>query len=557
MAKKINQDFDTMDVKAKKKKTFLIVGIIIILISIIVISLVSTILSTDSSALYEKKRQHQQTDNFKVIQNPEFKETWAISIDNRIEEQQRLIQSLIQEQSSKQDRFISGLKEVLESNQRQNESNIKNMGEATNAKIAALKQELFNQLKIQDEKIKQIEVVARQSTPAYKGSNTDLVIGSNFAPKKQGDGLGGGVIIVVPFKSSGTDEQKQLIIDQNGTVISNTTGMAPEAFIASESNITDENVELPLLDPELPKRKNIQVVSVDNSFNEALIQAQQDIDNEVAEASTKEDLQKNNYHLSTGLTQAYMLTGAYAPAFQEGESDPLPVLFEAEGNIIQPNDHLGSADKCFLIGSAKGNMNSQTAEIKLVKLSCLFQEGTYRIEADIKGWAIGENGMPGVPGELLHKNGAWLARTFVAGFLETFSQALANQNTTTINFGTNTGQTVSENAKSAAAGGLATVFGKLGEYYLKMAEQIFPVIEVRGGRTIDLLLLGGENFAVVENQLTDVDAIDTYLGSKAYEDKTKANDTTIGNSKNAFTRSVTQSRDESQQKGLKLMEVKK
>ena len=57
-----------------------------------------------------------------------------------------------------------------------------------------------------------------------------------------------------------------------------------------------------------------------------------------------------------------MITGAYAPAFQEGDSEPLPVLFEAEGSIIQPNDFLGSIDKCFLLGSAKGNMNSQTAE---------------------------------------------------------------------------------------------------------------------------------------------------------------------------------------------------
>lgn len=557
MAKRLTTNFDTMDIKAKKKKNFLIVGIILTLVVIFLIAIVGAVLSVDDTKLYES-RAHDQTEKLEVIQAPEFKENWAIAINNRMRDQEKRMQGLIQEHSNKQLKFLDSVKSVLEQNQKQNEANIKNLAETLNAKVSTMRQEIYNQFKVQDEKLKQIEIIAKKNLPNVNGANTDLVIGTNFLPKRPaGSGVGdGSVTIIVPFRTYG-GSKPQLIIDQNGSIVSNTTGTTPERFIAAEGNITtakgqkieqkaakeDDNltVDLPLLVPDTSKRKEIKLVQIDNSFNEGIIAAHQEIQDEESANEQEEEKNKNNFHLSTGLSQAYMITGAYAPAFSEGESDPLPVLFEAEGQIIQPNDHLGSADKCFLIGSAKGNMNSQTAEIKLVKLSCLFQSGTYRLEADIKGWIIGENGMPGVSGELLHKNGAWLARTFIAGFLETFSEAFASNNTTTINFGgpANTASSVSENAKSAAAGGLSNVFSKLGEYYLKMAEQIFPVIEVRGGRTVDLFLVGGENFTVVENQMMDVDAIDSFLGARAYEGSVeKTQKTTSGGSTNPFTRSV-------------------
>ena len=68
-----------------------------------------------------------------------------------------------------------------------------------------------------------------------------------------------------------------------------------------------------------------------------------------------------------------------------------------------------------------------------------------------------------------------------------------------------------------------------------MAEQIFPVIEVRGGRTVDLLLMGGEDFSVVENNKLELSSIEAFLLNKRLkenENKGKIEQ------KNAFTRSL-------------------
>jgi len=221
--------------------------------------------------------------------------------------------------------------------------------------------------------------------------------------------------------------------------------------------------------------------------------------------------EKNTYHIMTGLTKAYLVTGVYAPAFSEGKSDPLPVLLQAEGNILIANNDTESIENCFLLGSAKGNMNSETADIRLNKISCSLADGTKKIEGSISGWVIGENGIPGVPGELLHKNGAWLAKTFVAGFLDTFSQTLVSYAGAGGKNGNASNGTITVGDSLASAGAQSTsdVFQKIGDYYLKMAEQIFPVIEVKPGRTVDILLKGGDTLTITDFNSAEINQIES------------------------------------------------
>jgi hypothetical protein len=276
------------------------------------------------------------------------------------------------------------------------------------------------------------------------------------------------------------------------------------------------------------RKKSLKVVSVDNSFNKKLISIEKSKKEKMLKMKNEKEINEleKSFTINTGFSQAFMITGAYAPAFSEGTESPLPVLFEAEGDIIQANQVRASVDKCFLLGSAKGQMNSNTASIKLVTLSCLLQDGEYILEGAVEGWVIGENGKPGVPGELLHKNGALLAKTFVAGFLETFSQSIGGGDTQNFDFsGTdeevNNASVLKNNLISSGGQGLATVFGKVGEYYLKMAEQIFPVIEVTGGRTVDIIFKGSSNFSVRENNNLRIDEITDKLFKIAYNNKVK------------------------------------
>ena len=563
-------DMDTMDVKAQKKKRIFVISIFVGILIVAFFGIGSALLNTDQKKIFNERQQLSETQNLDIIQNPEFKETWAISIENRMKEQEKKTENLINEYSNKQLRFLDEVKQTLQQNKIETQNNIKAMTDSFNNKLTSVKTDIASQFKQQEEKIKQIEIMASKNIGSGVRGEDDVVIGMDFSGsgKNKGrvvNGPNGLMILIPPLKAVDVN-----VTAEDGNISTKTIFQQPEFGIGVDANGTKTKIPLdkdgnPIIKdgnvsvakdnnitkvedliklPPQKVRKQVKTVKVDNTFNSAVIAAQKEIEQEDDNDQSKQDKEKSSFHLSTGLSQAYMITGAYAPAFQEGDAEPLPVLFEAEGSIIQPNEHLGSVDKCFLLGSAKGNMNSQTAEIKLVSVSCLVDDGDYRIEAPITGWVIGENGIPGVGGELLHKNGAWLARTFIAGFLETFANALTSGDTTTINLGGSTnnsrndeglGKSFSNNALYAGASGLSTVFSKLGDYYLKMAEQIFPVIEVRGGRTVDLLLMGGEDFSVVENNKLDLSSIESFLLNKRLKDNEKKGKI---EQKNAFTRSL-------------------
>ena len=564
-------DMDTMDVKAQKKKRIFVISIFVGILIVAFFGIGSALLNTDQKKIFNERQQLSETQNLDIIQNPEFKETWAISIENRMKEQEKKTENLINEYSNKQLRFLDEVKQTLQQNKIETQNNIKAMTDSFNNKLTSVKTDIASQFKQQEEKIKQIEIMAAKNIGSGVRGEDDVVIGMDFSGsgKNKGrvvNGPNGLMILIPPLKAvdvnvtaeDGNISTKTIFqqpefgigVDANGTKTKipldkdgNPIIKEGNVSVAKDNNVSNKVEDLIKLPPQ-KVRKQVKTVKVDNAFNSAVIAAQKEIEQEDDNDQSKQDKEKSSFHLSTGLSQAYMITGAYAPAFQEGDAEPLPVLFEAEGSIIQPNEHLGSVDKCFLLGSAKGNMNSQTAEIKLVSVSCLVDDGDYRIEAPITGWVIGENGIPGVGGELLHKNGAWLARTFIAGFLETFANALTSGDTTTINLGGSTnnsrndeglGKSFSNNALYAGASGLSTVFSKLGDYYLKMAEQIFPVIEVRGGRTVDLLLMGGEDFSVVENNKLDLSSIESFLLNKRLKDDEKKGKI---EQKNAFTRSL-------------------
>lgn len=548
MAKeKINVgNLDTLDIKAKKKKNFIIISVIIVIVTILFISVGAAFLKVDKTKIYKEREAAKAAKDLKLIQNPEFKENWAISIENRMESQEKKTQEVIAEIAGKQDRVLDELKDIIQESSKKNSSDIQDLSNTFDTKIGSLRNELFEQIEAQNQKIEQVATLAQTSKSSSPNSG-DIMIGADLTPKNNNSSTvtdQNGLTIVVADGEKEKQDKAKLEADSKDL-----ESVANEAIKNIESSTDVPNaIEETTVTSNQSKKKSIKMIDIDTSFNANIVAAAAQIEDEASKKEDPKETEKN-YHLSTGLSQAYMITGAYAPAFQEGEAEPLPVLLEAEGDIIQPNDHLASVDKCFLLGSAKGNMNSQTANIKLVSISCILNEGEYRIEGALSGWVIGENGIPGVHGELIHKNGAWLARTFVSGFLETFANAIGGGNTSTINFGTDTnensrsnsnndtetGTSINNNLATAGAQGISTVFNKLGDYYLKMAEQIFPVIEVRGGRTVDILLIGGEDLTIVENNKVDLANINDHLSELSLKKDKEADKIT---NTNPFTKSI-------------------
>lgn len=509
-------NFETLSQKAKKKKDFIIIILIFSILSFLFISIGLAFMDTEKKEVFKERVDLEKDKKFQIVKEQDFKENWAIAMENRIEDESQKRDQFQKDIKEDNKKSIEDIKNLILEQNTLNNNKLSEMNSNLKNSIDSLKANVENKLSEQQNQIEDISLKGSAQNNLSDNKNEEIVLGQDLLPPLDKE----------KFYSDEKESEKR------------------KAEIKSEmdnikkgsSSITDDGDTIPVKKNENEPKLNanglpkVTLKMVDINTEQAV----EDINKEEAELEALEALaltKNNSFHLMTGLSQAYMITGAYAPAFDSGEEEPLPVLLQAEGDILIANDDTQTIDKCLLIGSAKGNMNSETADIRLVKISCSLGEGTKKIEGNISGWVIGENGIPGVQGELLHKNGAWLSKTFVSGFLETFASSLGKTDTTEITIGAGNGTAstraavpvgtaVSDNAKSAAAGGLSTVFGKLGDYYLKMAEQIFPVIEVKGGRTVNILLKGGESFTVTDfNKLDLISVNDKIEEEKALEEK--------------------------------------
>jgi conjugal transfer pilus assembly protein TraB len=110
---------------------------------------------------------------------------------------------------------------------------------------------------------------------------------------------------------------------------------------------------------------------------------------------------------------------------------------------------------------------------------------------------VGEDGKAGVRGRLVSKQGAMIAKSLTAGFLSGFAQALDTNPVPVINTNpTDTPvyqQVFNENTlQSGISKGASSAIEKVAQFYLDMAEGMFPVIEVDAGRQIDVIITKGQ-----------------------------------------------------------------
>ncbi len=197
-----------------------------------------------------------------------------------------------------------------------------------------------------------------------------------------------------------------------------------------------------------------------------------------------------NIILTGTITKVILLGGMDAPTMARAKNNPLPVLMKVMDLSFLPNDWREDIKGCFILGEGYGDLSSERAYIKTTTLSCVTKDG-YHIDTPFRGAVYGEDGKVGLRGRVVTKQGALIARTLLAGFLQGVSEAF-KQNTTIVSVSPQgSTQTINPN-KALQAGtfnGFASATQKLADFYLKMADQIAPVIEISAGRRVDVISL--------------------------------------------------------------------
>ena len=197
-----------------------------------------------------------------------------------------------------------------------------------------------------------------------------------------------------------------------------------------------------------------------------------------------------------------LITGVDVPTGTLARSDPMPALMRVKHDAILPNRYRSDVRECFIIVAAQGDLSSERALMRSESLSCIRIDGRL-IEVAVDGWAVGEDGKLGLRGRLVSRSGSIVAKAAAAGFAEALSEIYRPVRIQSFN--TQPGSTAlfqaPEGSEALSASGYAGIGGgarQLAEYYMDLADQIVPVVEIDAGRRIDLVLLEGVALTIRE-----------------------------------------------------------
>jgi len=198
--------------------------------------------------------------------------------------------------------------------------------------------------------------------------------------------------------------------------------------------------------------------------------------------------------LPVSFTRAVLLGGLAAPTGGQAQGNPVPVLLRLMDAAVLPNQFRSQIKDCLVIGEGYGDQSAERAYIRTTLLSCVMRDGKV-MEVPLKGSVFGEDGMNGMMGKLVTKQGQILTNALLAGIASGLGSGLAqaSQTITTSPLGTTT--TTGTDPKSILQAGVGTGVGKaldrLSQYYISLAEKTFPVIEILPGRVVDIVVTQG------------------------------------------------------------------
>jgi conjugal transfer pilus assembly protein TraB len=212
------------------------------------------------------------------------------------------------------------------------------------------------------------------------------------------------------------------------------------------------------------------------------------------DASAKQESKRDgrSYVPSGSFFRAALLGGLDAPTGGQAQSNPHPILMRVQDNAFLPNRYRFKIKECLALGASHGDISSERAYIRLESLSCIRHDGK-AIDVPVKGYVVGEDGKAGMRGRLVSKQGQVLANALVAGIGAGIGQAF-QQSATTVSTNPLGSIGTVDSGKQFQAGigtGVGKALDRLSQYYITLAEKMFPIIEVDAGRTVDVVFTKG------------------------------------------------------------------
>ena len=220
-------------------------------------------------------------------------------------------------------------------------------------------------------------------------------------------------------------------------------------------------------------------------------------------ADKKEGISKNRTRerkaddlLITGtFARARLLNGVEAPSGGQANGNPVPMLLEIKDPAFLPNRYRSDIKRCMVTANATGDLSSERVLVRLDRLSCITQSRG-AIDVKVTGYVTGEDGKTGLKARVVTRSGQAIANALLVGTLSGLGEAvsLAAQDSST-NFAGTVTHSVNNPWRAGLGEGMQDALDRVADYYLKLADKIFPVLEVDAGRDVDIVITQSASIA--------------------------------------------------------------
>ena len=151
-----------------------------------------------------------------------------------------------------------------------------------------------------------------------------------------------------------------------------------------------------------------------------------------------------------------------------------------------------------MVAEAVGRLDKERADVRLVSLSCLSNEGRAVIDTPVKGFVTDADSKVGLSGRVVSRMGAATVRAIVAGLFEGAGDAFKAAATTTSTSALGSTATIdsSQVGKSALGTGLSQGAQTMSDFYLDLVKQTTPVIEVGAAKKVTVIVAEGKELEI-------------------------------------------------------------
>lgn len=195
---------------------------------------------------------------------------------------------------------------------------------------------------------------------------------------------------------------------------------------------------------------------------------------------------------ATSFARGRLLNGVNAPTGGQAQSNPIAAIVQITSFANLSNRFQHDIRECRILLAANGSLSDERMYGRLETLTCIHSDGRVQ-EVEVKGYINGNDGKNGVRGRSVNKQGQVLANALTAGIFSGFGTAVQAGATITNQNALGATSVISPGAgfRSGMGGGISRAMDRLADFYIRSAEQLFPVIEVDAGVEVDVVFSRG------------------------------------------------------------------